>query len=168
MADAVLPMMVQAGTINHPEYIKTLWSKSAAEVLNVAEEAEVRRQQDMEDQRAHEQEMQQKAEEALERREQILHDRAKELKQMDIDAAYDRSLIEAMTFANQKDIDQDMVNDDLEMKEKEIEATRDENNKNRVLQLEMQQKQIEADLLQAKLKAATDIQKSKLKPKTTK
>ena len=112
--------------------------------------------------------MQQKAEEALERREQILHDRAKELKQMDIDAAYDRSLIEAMTFANQKDIDQDMVNDDLEMKEKEIEATRDENNKNRVLQLEMQQKQIEADLLQAKLKAATDIQKSKLKPKTTK
>ena len=168
MTKAVLPMMVQAGTINHPEYIKTLWSKSAAEVLNVAEEAEVRRQQDMEDQRAHEQEMQQKAEEALERREQILHDRAKELKQMDIDAAYDRSLIEAMTFANQKDIDQDMVNDDLEMKEKEIEATRDENNKNRVLQLEMQQKQIEADLLQAKLKAATDIQKSKLKPKTTK
>lgn len=78
---------------------------------------------------------------------------------MDIDAAYDRSLIEAMTFANQKDIDQDNINDDLELKEREIEANRDENNKNRILQLEIQAKQIAADLIQAKLKADTDIKK---------
>ena len=85
---------------------------------------------------------------------------------MDIDAAYDRSLIEAMTFANQKDIDQDNINDDLELKEREIEANRDENNKNRILQLELQSKQIAADLLEAKLKADTDIKKVKIKPKS--
>jgi hypothetical protein len=168
MTKTVLATMVQAQVINYPEYMKSLWTKSAAEAINIAEEAEKRRQSDMQSQRDHEQQMQQQAMEAQDKREQMIHQRAVELKQMDIDAGYEKALIDAMTFANQKDIDQDMVNDDLEMKEKEIEATRDENNKNRVLQLEMQQKQIEADLLQAKLKAATDIQKSKLKPKTTK
>jgi len=163
----ILGTMVQSGAINYPEYMKSLWSKSAAESINISEEAEERRQQETQTQREHEQQMQQQMMEAQDKREQTIHDRVVQLKQMDIDAAYERSLVDAMQFANQKDIDQDNINDDLELKEKEIEATREENNKNRILQLEIQAKQIAADLIQAKLKADTDIKKSKLKPNKT-
>lgn len=166
MTKTVLATMVQAQVINYPEYMKSLWTKSAAEAINIAEEAEKRRQSDMQSQRDHEQQMQQQAMEAQDKREQMIHQRAVELKQMDIDAGYEKALIDAMTFANQKDIDQDNINDDLELKEREIEANRDENNKNRILQLELQSKQIAADLLEAKLKAETDIKKVKIKPKS--
>lgn len=166
LTKTVLGNMLQTGSINFVEYMKTLWSKSAAEAINISEEAEERKQSETQSQRQHEQEMQNAQIQAAEKREQMLHDRAKELKQMDIDAGYEKALVDAMTFANQKDIDQDNINDDLEMQDRQLESTMEENNKNRVLQLELQAKQIEADLYQARLKSATDIKKSKLKPKT--
>lgn len=168
MTKANLTAMIQSQMINFPEYIKTQWSKSAAEVQNIAEEAKERIAQEQEAERQQAKELQQMQQEAMEEQARMLHERAKELKMMDIQSALDTAMIQAMTFANQKDIDQDNINDDMEIKMREMQAAREENQKDRVLELEKLKKQIDADLLKLRLDNEAKIKIAKMKPKPTK
>lgn len=162
-----LQAMIQSGALNFPEYIRTQWSKSAAEVLNVAEEAQDRIAEEQQAQREHEQQMLQMQTEAQDQQAERAHQRLIELKMLELQGQRETAMIQAMTFANQKDIDQNKMNDDFQIKEMELQTTKEENEKNRIAEFKKLREQIEADLTELKLKNETTLKVAKMKPKPT-
>lgn len=158
-----IQMMIQNQLISFPEAIKTQWSKSGIEMLDIAEQAEERRQQENERKMQHEREMLDKQQAA--QQEAMEADRNFQLMKlkMELDNKIEIAKFDSLKYANQYDIDQDQMNDNYEIELAKIEAQSKENEKNRDLDLEKQKKELEFKIQE--LNKKIELEKQKLKSK---
>ena len=134
----LMQSMVQNQLISFPELIKSQYSKSGRELLNIAEQAELRRQQEIQNNQQAQMEANKQAQEAEMAKLQMQYDNAFRLKEMEMKYKLEMERINSMIYANQKDIDKDMQNDDLEIKQEELKVKKEEGEKDRILKLEIE------------------------------
>lgn len=118
--------MIQNGLITYPEFIKLNWAKSGAEVISLAEEAQKRREKEMQAAAENEQKQQQAM---LEHQKEIEKMRQEfELLKLDkeIQAKIMGIEIDSRKFANQFDINQNQINDQSENNDKNLQFKYDE------------------------------------------
>lgn len=145
--------MLQGGLINFPEYIKSQWASTGAEILNIAEQAEVRRQQEQQQQ----QQMQQQQMQAEQEKAKMELEHQMVMFEKNAELQIQLKMIDSLKYANQYDIDKDGMNDNIELEEKRIEHEKSESEKDR-----------KADLLKLReeLKTKLEIENLKLKNKS--
>jgi hypothetical protein len=145
--------MVQNGLITMPELIRLIWATNGAEILNIAERAEVnaekRRNQELQNQQ---QLMQQQA--AQQKELQQLQ-QAFEMEKMNAKAYTDTILAEinASRFARQHDINQNQINDNLERDKVKIQFDAIQKEKDRALELEKHKDDVRLREKEIKLKS---------------
>lgn len=114
--------MVQNGLISFPELVKMQWAKSGAEIQNIAEEADEKMMQRQQKQQEEQQAMLEQQNAMAEQLAQQQQEFEMMKLQMQIAADKEQSIIESTRFAQQKDIDGNKVNDDLQKSMNEHDA----------------------------------------------
>jgi len=138
IAKELLQPMIQNQLINFPDAIRLLWSKTGAEVMNIAEKGqenmEKRQQAQAESQEKamqQQMQMQMQMEEFKHKLDMMAQD--KDIAQKDRAAALD-----AYKFANQYDIDKNQINDGIEKEREKYQHEKEENEKDRKHQKELE------------------------------
>lgn len=128
--------MVQNGLITMPELIKLMWANNGAEILNIAENAEMnaerRRQQEFQNQ----QQMLQQQSEMQKQLQQL----QQEFEREKMNAEHQKDLLVAQInstrFAQQYDINQNQISDNMEREKMRIEHERIQKERDRALDKE--------------------------------
>ena len=175
--------MVQNGLISFPELIRMQFSKSASELMNIAENAEAKMiKRQAEQQQAQQQQMEQQAQIA-QQLEQIRQQFQMGMQQMKLESEERQSEIESTRFAQQQDIDQNNVADvnerealrlefelykfDKEYELKELELKLKYNDNSEKLKVELSKLSQDKELEMKKLKDNLEIKNKEIAVKRT-
>jgi hypothetical protein len=175
--------MVQNGLISFPELIRMQFSKSASELMNIAENAEAKMiKRQAEQQQAQQQQMEQQAQIA-QQLEQMRQQFQMGMQQMKLESEERQSEIESTRFAQQQDIDQNNVADvnerealrlefelykfDKEYELKELELKLKYNDNSGKLKVELSKLSQDKELEMKKLKDNLEIKNKEIAVKRT-
>lgn len=144
MSKSLLQSMASSGAITFTELMKSIWSKSGIESLNIAEQAEERRQMEQQQQQQHEKQMVQQQADAAQQ--QMQNQQQFELTKLELEYEYKLRMAEldSLKFANQYDIDRDNINDTNERQEIELATQVKENQKDRDAELQRLREELKA------------------------
>lgn len=161
--------MIQNGLISFPELIRLQFSKSGADVMNVAEFAEERLQKQREEQMAGEQQMQEQQAQMQQQLMQMQQE-FELLKQSNELASRERqSQIESTRFAQQEDINLNKMADDMEKEQMRIEFESFKLLKDheiRLAELEIKKMELELKYDEMDTKQKGDLEKLKVQKET--
>jgi len=148
-----LQNMLQNGLISFPEFAKVIYAKNGAEVINIAEDAQARldrmRQEEAQQQQAMAEQQAKMQEQLL--RLQVQLDTVKELtvQQPRLEVEREKAALAAMQFANQKDIDANKVNDEIQKQREDNEFKAKESEKDRKLEKELTTEKLKVEKMKA-------------------